>query len=523
MYIVKFEFLVKPFSLFITFVYGCNTGTERRELWRAFGEFHAFSQRKAWIAMGDFNSKLFPHDGLGGSSRRNYDMEEFHICLEEAELFDILYQGCQFTWIQKPSGGEGGMRKLDRILGNSNFITRFRDASAFFEPRGISDHSPGILSFRVGRRIRQRGFKFENFVTSHKDFLASVEDVWSKPQNGSYMKRVLRKLKDLKVVCRRLRNSYGCLDKRVVQLKTELDVAQLACDIDPFNDLLKEDIAHLLLAYQEARSNQVELARQKAKISWLNEGDGNSKFFFHAMKEKRNRNHIAMIRDSAGIIYEHQEIIADRMKGSLHVLVSKAQSAFIPGRQITDNILMAHELVAGYQRSEGEPRCAFKIDIRKAYDTVEWNFLLEMLKGMGFHPVMINWIKTLITTPSYSICVNGQPKGFFHGKRGLRQGDPLSPYLFTVVMEGLSMLLLKCIEEVVNFSYHQGCADIKLTHLCFADDLFIFSKGDLISVEVIKRGLLLFEERSGLSPSLEKSEVFFGNVSMEDQSHIRES
>ncbi|XP_024965863.1 uncharacterized protein LOC112506068 [Cynara cardunculus var. scolymus] len=253
--------------IFITLVY---TGVDRRELWRAFGEFHVFNQRKAWVAMGDFNSMLFPHDGLGGSSRRNSDMEEFYLCLEEAELFDISYQGCQFTWIQKPSGGDGIMRKLDRILGDSAFITRFGDASVFFDPRGISDHSPGILTFKVGRRLRQRGFKFDNFVTSHIDFLASVEVVWKKPQRGSYMKRVLRKLQALKVVCRRLRNSYGCLDKRVGQLKTELDVAQLACDLDPFNDMLKEDIAHLLLAYQKARSDQVEMARQKAKISWLN-------------------------------------------------------------------------------------------------------------------------------------------------------------------------------------------------------------------------------------------------------------
>ncbi|XP_024964879.1 uncharacterized protein LOC112505166 [Cynara cardunculus var. scolymus] len=204
--------LLEP--IFITFVYGCNTGAERRDLWRDIGKFNAFVQRKAWVAMGDFNSMLFPHDGLGGSSRHNSDMEEFHLCLEEVELFDITYQGCQFTWTHKPTGGDGVMRKLDRILGNSAFIARFGDASVFFEPRGISDHSPGILSFKVGRRLHQRGFKFYNFVTSHVDFLKSVEEVWKKPQRGSYMKRVLRKMQEMEGVCRRLRNSYGCLDNQ---------------------------------------------------------------------------------------------------------------------------------------------------------------------------------------------------------------------------------------------------------------------------------------------------------------------
>ncbi|XP_024958945.1 uncharacterized protein LOC112499910 [Cynara cardunculus var. scolymus] len=258
--------------------------------------------------MGDFKSMLFPHDGLGGSSRRNSDMEEFHICLEDVVLFDISYQGCQYTWIQMPSGDGGILRKLDRILGNLEFIDKFGDASVFFEPRGISDHSPGILTCKVGKRIRNRGFKFDNFLTSHKDFLSSVGGVWIKPKKGSYMKKVLLKMQEMKGVCRRLRNSYGCLDKKVTLLKSELDVAQLACDLDPFNDLLKEDAAHLLLAYQQARTDQLELLRQKTKISWLNEGDGNSKFFFHSMKEKRNRYHIAAIKDCCGMVFEHDAV-----------------------------------------------------------------------------------------------------------------------------------------------------------------------------------------------------------------------
>ncbi|XP_024964142.1 uncharacterized protein LOC112504433 [Cynara cardunculus var. scolymus] len=255
-------------------------GVERRDLWRALRKFKAFIDNKAWIAMGDFNTMLFPHDGLG----------------------------CQYIWIQKPSGDGGILRKLDRILGNLEFIDKFGDASDFFEPRGISDHSPGILTFKGGKRIRNCGFKFDNFLTSHKDFLSSVEGVWIKQKRGSYMKKILLKMQEMKGVCRRLRNSYGCLDKKVTLLKSELDVAQLACDLDPFNDLLKEDVAHLLLAYQQARNDQLEMVKQKAKISWLNEGDGNSKFFFHSMKEKRNRNHIAAIKDSRGMVFEHDEV-----------------------------------------------------------------------------------------------------------------------------------------------------------------------------------------------------------------------
>ncbi|KAJ9536468.1 hypothetical protein OSB04_un000349 [Centaurea solstitialis] len=181
------------------------------------------------------------------------------------------------------------------------------------------------------------------------------------------------------------------------------------------------------------------------------------------------------------------KIISDRIKPVLDRLVSRSQSAFIPGRRISDNILMAHELVAGYQKRSGPPRCAFKIDIRKAYDMVDWKYITIILEGFGFHPVLVRWIKEMLNTTSFSVAINGGSEGFFKGARGLRQGDPISPYLFTLVMEGFSMAL---------------------KHY----DLFVFTRGDVASVEVLKRALDMFRSWSGLAPSLEKSQVFFGNV-----------
>ncbi|KAJ9536430.1 hypothetical protein OSB04_un000388 [Centaurea solstitialis] len=173
---------------------------------------------------------------------------------------------------------------------------------------------------------------------------------------------------------------------------------------------------------------------------------------------------------------------------------------------------MAHELVVGYHLNIGKPRCAFKIDLRKAYDMVDWRFLITMMEGFGFHPVLVSWIREMLSTTTYSVVVNGESWGHFQGKRGIRQGDPLSPYLFTLIMEGFAMIFKQCIAEVSYFDHHPGCADIDLTHLCFADDLFVFTGGDVASVEVLKKALYLFEKRSGLSPNLAKSDVFFGNV-----------
>ncbi|GJZ58864.1 putative RNA-directed DNA polymerase [Tanacetum coccineum] len=184
------------------------------------------------------------------------------------------------------------------------------------------------------------------------------------------------------------------------------------------------------------------------------------------------------------------KIIGNRIKHSLKVLVSPNQSAFVPGRSISDNILLTQEFMHNYHLDRGAPRYAFKVDIQKAYDT----------------------IMECVTTTLYSISINGALHEYFHGKRGLRQGDPLSPYLFTLIMEILTLMLQRRVANADHFYFHRYCSKLELINLCFADDLFLFAHGDANSAGVIRAALDEFKEASGLVPSLPKSTAYFCNV-----------
>ncbi|GJV82645.1 RNA-directed DNA polymerase, eukaryota, reverse transcriptase zinc-binding domain protein [Tanacetum coccineum] len=214
------------------------------------------------------------------------------------------------------------------------------------------------------------------------------------------------------------------------------------------------------------------------------------------------------------------KILTSRIKAGLSKIVSMNQSAFLPGRHIQENILIAQELLKGYNRKSGPRRCAMKIDLQKVYDTINWDFIQDVLTAVGFHNTMIKWIMTCITSTKFSICVNGEINGYFNGGRGLRQGDPISPYLFTMVMEVFNMIMIKNVKESGKFRYHHGCKELKLTHMCFADDLLVLCKGDTESVKVVKKTIEEFSKVCGLFPNINKSTIFFGNIKEEDKADM---
>ncbi|CAN1152031.1 LINE-1 reverse transcriptase homolog [Linum perenne] len=202
------------------------------------------------------------------------------------------------------------------------------------------------------------------------------------------------------------------------------------------------------------------------------------------------------------------KVLATRIASCLPEVISSSQSAFVKGRSIGDNILMAHELVNGYHLKHISPRCAIKIDLRKAFDSVDLSYVLMVMTAMGFPAQFIKWINGCLSSVMISVGVNGGSVGYFKGVKGVRQGDPLSPALFVISMEVLHCLFHRAsIEKRIPF--HPKCKKLAIINLSFADDLMVFTNGTLDGVLGIFKVLQDFYSVSGLQLNPEKTEIFF--------------
>ncbi|KAL0448496.1 UNVERIFIED_CONTAM: hypothetical protein Slati_1406000 [Sesamum latifolium] len=148
------------------------------------------------------------------------------------------------------------------------------------------------------------------------------------------------------------------------------------------------------------------------------------------------------------------KIMVKRMQAVLEKLIDTTQNVFVPGRSISDNILLAQELLSGYKQKRLPPRCTIKVDLQKAYDSVEWNYLMVVLRLFKFPLPFINLVDQCISTASCSISLNSGIHGFFPSTRGLRQDDPISPYMFVLVMESFHLLLKWKINNEGSFKFH---------------------------------------------------------------------
>ena len=222
------------------------------------------------------------------------------------------------------------------------------------------------------------------------------------------------------------------------------------------------------------------------------------------------------------VLYKiYSKVLANLLKKILPSIITEHQSTFTKGRLISDNILVAFETFHSLQNFRGGNYgyMALKLDMSKAYDRVEWSYLEGIMRKMGFRERWINLVMGCVKIVSYSVLVNGDPCGIIFPTRGIRQGDPLSPFLFLLCTEGLNGLIKKADLQGEIHGYSLCRRGPKLTHLLFADDSLIFCRATMEECGKVLNILKEYEEASGPKMNRSKTSLFFSKSVPEEEKY----
>ncbi|KAM6600830.1 hypothetical protein CsatA_020439 [Cannabis sativa] len=237
--------------------------------------------------------------------------------------------------------------------------------------------------------------------------------------------------------------------------------------------------------------------------------------------KKKNPTQVSDMRPISlcNVLYKiASKVVANRMKNVLNNAISETQSAFVSGRLISDNVMVAFEAMHYLKRKTNGRKgyMALKLDMSKAYDRVEWGFLESILRIMGFHERWIRLVLSCVNSVQYHVINSGQRMGPIIPTRGICQGCPLSPYLFIVCAEGFSSL----IRHFEASRYITGCKVARsaptISHLLFADDSYVYFQASEAEARQVLSLLRLFEEASGQKVNLHKSSAFFSSNTRAD-------
>lgn len=215
-----------------------------------------------------------------------------------------------------------------------------------------------------------------------------------------------------------------------------------------------------------------------------------------------------------GCIYKIiAKILTNRLVGVLGGIINEVQSAFIKDRQILDGPFILNEVLSWCKRKKKQS-LLFKVDFEKAYDSVRWDFLDDVLSKFGFGEKWRKWIHCCLHSSKGSIIINGSPTDEFQFGKGLKQGDPLSPFLFLLVMETLHISF----QRVVEAGMYQGIkvgGEVNLSHMFYADDVVFVGEWSERNISSLMHVLDCFHKVSGLKINMKKSKIMGIEVAAE--------
>jgi hypothetical protein len=196
-------------------------------------------------------------------------------------------------------------------------------------------------------------------------------------------------------------------------------------------------------------------------------------------------------------------------------LLAPNQTAFVKRKYILESVVSAHEIIHSSVKG-GDKGLVLKLDYEKAYDRVDWGFLEEMLRARGFGPRWVSWVMKLVQGGSTSISTNNENSAYFQSRKGLRQGDPLSPLLFNLVVDVFTRLLIKAarkgyIAGLMDSLYPEGVISLQ-----YVDDTLLFLKHDYQDACHLKWLLVCFEQLSGVKINYNKSDMVPINLNEEE-------
>ncbi|GJV15330.1 RNA-directed DNA polymerase, eukaryota, reverse transcriptase zinc-binding domain protein [Tanacetum coccineum] len=302
---------------------------------------------------------------------------------------------------------------------------------------------------------------------------------------------------------------------------------------------------------------------QKTKIRWDIEGDENSNFFHGMLNKKRRMLNVRGvlvdgswidnppdvkdeffkplsargfgIHGARGVYrYDFPTVLSDKIDSVLKArywdlikgdvinavssyfvingdLLIEVQSAFIADRQILDGPFLLNEVIQ-WCKLRKKQMLIFKVDFEKAYDSVRWDYLDEILRKFGFGDKWCKWIQCCLKSSRGSILVNGSPTKEFDFGRGLKQGDPLSSFLFILVMESLHLSFSRVVKARMFQGISIGDGSVNLSHLFYADDAVFVGQWNASNITTLVHVLDCFHRVSGLRINMCKSKIMGLNV-----------